>query len=280
MAPPTPHPPRAEAFAARNSGVSYVAREPRPETPHPFLHRRATALDAVRGRCQDRAMSVIENSKADGRGRGSVGASVAYAALIRGSARHVALYDIAAEKVEAEVLDLAHGTQFTGSERHHRRRRRVGRRGIARRRHHRRREAEPRADAHRARRHQRSHHRRHDAEAARGRAERRVLIVTNPCDVLTVLAHERTGLRHPGSSPRAPSSTPRACAGRSRSARGSPPRACTRGSWASTATPSSAVVDGHDRVGAITEFTLPTVPVSTRGNWMPSPSTCATRPTR
>ncbi len=30
----------------------------------------------------------------------------------------------------------------------------------------------------------------------------------------------------------------------------------------------------------ITEFTLPTVPVSTRGNWMPSPSTCATRPTR
>ncbi|GAA1147127.1 L-lactate dehydrogenase 2 [Microbacterium oxydans] len=44
-----------------------------------------------------------------------MGSSVAYAALIRGSARHVALYDIATEKVEAEVLDLAHGTQFTGS---------------------------------------------------------------------------------------------------------------------------------------------------------------------
>src|SRR6478736_6661101 len=60
-------------------------------------------------------MSVIENSKVTVVGAGSVGSSVAYAALIRGSARHVALYDIATEKVEAEVLDLAHGTQFTGS---------------------------------------------------------------------------------------------------------------------------------------------------------------------
>lgn len=60
-------------------------------------------------------MSVIENSKMTVVGAGSVGASVAYAALIRGSARHVALYDIATQKVEAEVLDLAHGTQFTGS---------------------------------------------------------------------------------------------------------------------------------------------------------------------
>lgn len=60
-------------------------------------------------------MSVIENSKLTVVGAGSVGASVAYAALIRGSARHVALYDIAEAKVEAEVLDLAHGTQFTGS---------------------------------------------------------------------------------------------------------------------------------------------------------------------
>ncbi|GAA2000349.1 L-lactate dehydrogenase [Microbacterium ulmi] len=60
-------------------------------------------------------MSVIENSKVTVVGAGSVGSSVAYAALIRGSARHVALYDIATEKAEAEVLDLAHGTQFTGS---------------------------------------------------------------------------------------------------------------------------------------------------------------------
>lgn len=60
-------------------------------------------------------MSVIENSKVTVVGAGSVGSSVAYAALIRGSARHVALYDIATAKVEAEVLDLSHGTQFTGS---------------------------------------------------------------------------------------------------------------------------------------------------------------------
>ena len=60
-------------------------------------------------------MAVIENSKVTVVGAGSVGSSVAYAALIRGSARHVALYDIATARVEAEVLDLAHGTQFTGS---------------------------------------------------------------------------------------------------------------------------------------------------------------------
>nr|WP_130865139.1 L-lactate dehydrogenase [Acidipropionibacterium timonense] len=46
-------------------------------------------------------------------GAGSVGSSLAYACLIRGSADIVCLYDIAKDKVEAEVLDLAHGTQFT-----------------------------------------------------------------------------------------------------------------------------------------------------------------------
>ncbi|KAA9084136.1 L-lactate dehydrogenase [Microbacterium radiodurans] len=60
-------------------------------------------------------MNVIENSKLTVVGAGAVGASVAYAALIRGSARHVALYDIAAERVEAEALDLAHGSQFIGA---------------------------------------------------------------------------------------------------------------------------------------------------------------------
>lgn len=60
-------------------------------------------------------MSVIENSKVTVVGAGSVGSSVAYAALIRGSARHVALYDINTAKVDAEILDLAHGTLFTGS---------------------------------------------------------------------------------------------------------------------------------------------------------------------
>lgn len=45
-------------------------------------------------------------------GAGSVGATVAYAALMRGVARTVALYDINAKKVEAEALDLGHGIQF------------------------------------------------------------------------------------------------------------------------------------------------------------------------
>ncbi|WP_394277161.1 L-lactate dehydrogenase [Luteococcus sp.] len=48
-------------------------------------------------------------------GAGAVGTSLAYAALIRGSASVVSLYDIASKKVDAEVKDLAHGTQFTHS---------------------------------------------------------------------------------------------------------------------------------------------------------------------
>ena len=60
-------------------------------------------------------MARIENSKVTVVGAGGVGVAVAYAALIRGSARTVALYDIDEPKVTAEVLDLAHGTWFTGS---------------------------------------------------------------------------------------------------------------------------------------------------------------------
>ncbi|UYP20672.1 L-lactate dehydrogenase [Rhodococcus sp. Z13] len=45
-------------------------------------------------------------------GAGSVGTAVAYACLLRGSADVIALYDIQAAKVRAEVLDLNHGTQF------------------------------------------------------------------------------------------------------------------------------------------------------------------------
>lgn len=62
-------------------------------------------------------MPVIENSRLAIIGAGAVGSSLAYAALIRGSAREVALYDIDAARAEAEVLDLAHGTPFTGSSR-------------------------------------------------------------------------------------------------------------------------------------------------------------------
>ncbi len=47
-------------------------------------------------------------------GAGAVGTATAYALLIKEVASDIVLYDIATEKVEAEVLDLAHGTQFTG----------------------------------------------------------------------------------------------------------------------------------------------------------------------
>jgi L-lactate dehydrogenase len=45
-------------------------------------------------------------------GAGSVGATIAYAAMIRGVARHIVLFDIARAKVDAEVLDLNHGLLF------------------------------------------------------------------------------------------------------------------------------------------------------------------------
>ena len=45
-------------------------------------------------------------------GAGSVGATIAYAALIRGVAREIALFDISRSKVDAEVLDLNHGLLF------------------------------------------------------------------------------------------------------------------------------------------------------------------------
>jgi len=45
-------------------------------------------------------------------GAGSVGATLAYACLIRGVAHDVVLYDMNPDKVEAEVLDLRHGLLF------------------------------------------------------------------------------------------------------------------------------------------------------------------------
>lgn len=41
-----------------------------------------------------------------------MGATIAYAAMIRGVAKQIALYDVNRAKVEAEVLDLNHGLQF------------------------------------------------------------------------------------------------------------------------------------------------------------------------
>jgi L-lactate dehydrogenase len=45
-------------------------------------------------------------------GAGSVGATIAYASLVRGVAKTVALYDLDEHKTRAEVLDLQHGSQF------------------------------------------------------------------------------------------------------------------------------------------------------------------------
>jgi L-lactate dehydrogenase len=45
-------------------------------------------------------------------GAGSVGATLAYACLIKGVGRTIALYDLDATKARAEVLDLNHGLQF------------------------------------------------------------------------------------------------------------------------------------------------------------------------
>jgi L-lactate dehydrogenase len=46
-------------------------------------------------------------------GAGAVGTAIAYAAQIRGTCRELALFDLNAGKVRAEVLDLNHGLQFT-----------------------------------------------------------------------------------------------------------------------------------------------------------------------
>ena len=46
-------------------------------------------------------------------GAGAVGTAIAYAAQIRGVCRELALFDLNADKVRAEVLDLNHGMQFT-----------------------------------------------------------------------------------------------------------------------------------------------------------------------
>ncbi len=45
-------------------------------------------------------------------GAGAVGSTLAYAALMRGAARTVAMLDVNRAKVDAEVLDLQHGIQF------------------------------------------------------------------------------------------------------------------------------------------------------------------------
>lgn len=58
------------------------------------------------------SLNPLRRSKIAIVGAGSVGATLAYASLIRGVANDVVLYDMNAEKVLAEVLDLRHGLLF------------------------------------------------------------------------------------------------------------------------------------------------------------------------
>ncbi|MCX5042871.1 L-lactate dehydrogenase [Aldersonia sp. NBC_00410] len=48
-------------------------------------------------------------------GAGSVGTTIAYACMLRGAAARLSIYDIAAAKADAEVLDLRHGLEFVPS---------------------------------------------------------------------------------------------------------------------------------------------------------------------
>lgn len=73
--------------------------------------------DRDEARRDNESMIDFRASKLTVVGAGSVGSSLAYAALIRGSADTVALYDINTKKVDAEVLDLAHGTRFMAASR-------------------------------------------------------------------------------------------------------------------------------------------------------------------
>ncbi len=45
-------------------------------------------------------------------GAGSVGATAAYACILRGVAEELVIYDVDGAKAEAQALDLAHGVQF------------------------------------------------------------------------------------------------------------------------------------------------------------------------
>ena len=45
-------------------------------------------------------------------GAGSVGATIAYACMVRGVGKHISLFDVAKAKLHAEVLDLNHGLMF------------------------------------------------------------------------------------------------------------------------------------------------------------------------
>ena len=81
----------------------------------PATVRPRRALFTGRRGGENPRVTVLESGKVAIVGAGSVGSSMAYACLMRGSARTIALYDVNEPKVVAEVLDLAHGAAFTGA---------------------------------------------------------------------------------------------------------------------------------------------------------------------
>jgi L-lactate dehydrogenase len=72
-----------------------------------LVHRVCLAAEVVR--C---AMANQHTTKVGIIGAGSVGATIAYACMIRSVCGRIAIYDVAREKVDAETLDLNHGLQF------------------------------------------------------------------------------------------------------------------------------------------------------------------------
>ena len=158
-------------------------------------------------------------------GAGAVGSSVAYAAMIRGVARHIALYDIAEEKTRAEVLDLAHGAKFVGA--------RISGGSAS--------PSRPGPTSwSTAGAKQKPGQTRLELAAmnaciigSRWRTWSRLAgcdhrIVSNPCDVLTMLAQEASGPPAERIFASGTTLAPPACGGRSADGPASPPRACTR----------------------------------------------------
>lgn len=57
-------------------------------------------------------MALRQTTKIGIIGAGSVGATIAYACMLRGVSQQISLYDVNRQKVHAEALDLNHGLQF------------------------------------------------------------------------------------------------------------------------------------------------------------------------
>jgi L-lactate dehydrogenase len=97
------------SFQIPDGSGGCAAASPRLEGDPSLIGFGGLRIDAARyaGR-----IMAVQHDKIAIVGAGAVGATVAYACLIRGVAKQVALYDVNAGKVKAEALDLQHGLQF------------------------------------------------------------------------------------------------------------------------------------------------------------------------